>query len=177
MIFVVVGTQMPFDRLIHAVDEWAREVGRDDVFAQIGKGTPPSYIGHERTLTVERFNECMQQSSLIIAHAGMGTILNALQWDKEIIVMPRRHSLGEHQNDHQFATARKLVDFAAIPVAMDENELQQMLRRPDNPHATRSGLLPFMRNLLGEEPGRSESSISPYASDELIEALSDFINR
>ena len=37
MIFVTVGHQMPFDRLISAVDKWAAERGRDDVFAQIGE--------------------------------------------------------------------------------------------------------------------------------------------
>ena len=36
MIFVTVGHQMPFDRLIAAVDAWAGARGRSDVFAQIG---------------------------------------------------------------------------------------------------------------------------------------------
>ena len=40
MIFVTVGTQLPFDRLIRAVDNWAKAAGRRDVFAQIG---PASY--------------------------------------------------------------------------------------------------------------------------------------
>ena len=36
MIFVTVGTQVHFDRLIRTVDEWAGVRGRSDVFAQIG---------------------------------------------------------------------------------------------------------------------------------------------
>ena len=37
MIFVTVGTDSPFDRLIAAVDSWAEENGRSDVVAQIGR--------------------------------------------------------------------------------------------------------------------------------------------
>ena len=36
MIFVTVGTQLAFDRMIKAVDEWAGARGRTDVFAQVG---------------------------------------------------------------------------------------------------------------------------------------------
>ena len=35
LIFVTVGAQMSFDRLIGWVDDWAVAVGRDDVVAQI----------------------------------------------------------------------------------------------------------------------------------------------
>ena len=45
MIFVTVGAQMPFDRLITAVDQWAARHGRDDVFAQIGQnGAEPKHV-------------------------------------------------------------------------------------------------------------------------------------
>ena len=36
MIFVTVGTQLAFDRLVSAVDTWASTAGGDEVFAQIG---------------------------------------------------------------------------------------------------------------------------------------------
>lgn len=38
MIFVTVGHQTPFDRLIRLVDRWAEENMRHDLFAQIGHG-------------------------------------------------------------------------------------------------------------------------------------------
>ncbi len=40
MIFVTVGAQMAFDRLIGWMDDWAVAEGRQDVIAQIG---PSSY--------------------------------------------------------------------------------------------------------------------------------------
>ena len=52
MIFVTVGAQMAFDRLIRGVDQWARERGRDDVFAQIGPAEyEPSSVRFVRNLS------------------------------------------------------------------------------------------------------------------------------
>ncbi len=46
MIFATVGTQLPFDRLIRALDGWAASNGGVEVFAQIGRGEyEPSHIG------------------------------------------------------------------------------------------------------------------------------------
>ena len=44
MILVTVGTDLPFDRMVRVVDDWAGETGRRDVFAQIGEGgwEPPA---------------------------------------------------------------------------------------------------------------------------------------
>ena len=44
MIFVTVGTDSPFDRLMQVVDEWAAASGRTDVFAQIGEGDDPGFL-------------------------------------------------------------------------------------------------------------------------------------
>ena len=37
-IFVTVGTQLPFDRLIAAIDSWAGKNAQADIFAQVGDG-------------------------------------------------------------------------------------------------------------------------------------------
>ena len=52
----------------------------------------------------------MVAADAIIAHAGMGTILTALEMGKPLLVMPRRAELGEHRNDHQLATAMRFAD-------------------------------------------------------------------
>ena len=49
MIFVAVGTQLPFDRLIRSVDQWAGR-SRHEVFAQIG---PADYV--PRNMPYARF--------------------------------------------------------------------------------------------------------------------------
>ena len=91
MIFVTVGAQMPFDRLVRAVDEWAGQSGTRDVFAQIGTtDLRPRHIEWVSFLQPAEFLERVRAARLIIAHAGMGSILTALGLGKQILVMPRR---------------------------------------------------------------------------------------
>ena len=124
MIFVTVGSSMAFDRLIHAVDEWAGSRGRTDVFAQIGQSDyRPKFIKAVQFLDPPEFRERVRSASLVVAHAGMGSIITALETGKHIVVMPRRERLGETRNDHQVATAKHFEQRPNIIVAYDESEL------------------------------------------------------
>lgn len=157
MIFVTVGAQMAFDRLVHAVDSWVATRGRIDVFGQVGPTRcPPVHFPWTRFLDPSDFRRRVAQSGYIVAHAGIGTIVTALEYHKPILVMPRRGHLGETRNDHQVATVRHFSSRGVINVAYDEHELVN-----------------FLDELSGLGP---PPSISPYASDELIAAVHDFIH-
>lgn len=156
MIFVTVGTDGPFDRLIRAVDSWAGEAGCTDVFAQIGRSSlHPAHIQHVQFLSPGEFHARFTTASLIVAHAGMGTILTALRYEKPILVMPRRVVLGEQRNDHQMATARRLCAQGQIAVAYDEAELTRML--------------------CAIEEVTARAAIGAYAQPELTKAIHAFI--
>lgn len=156
MIFVTVGTDLPFDRLVRVVDEWAGRCGRKDVFAQIGASRwTPAHLPYSHFLPPDEFTRRFAEARVVVAHAGMGTILSALRWEKPILVMPRRAALGEQRNDHQLATARRLSAIGKVNVAMDDSELRDRL----------SGL----HELKAREP------IGPYASADLIDAIRRFI--
>ena len=128
MIFVTVGSQQSFDRLIRAVDAWAEESGQQDIFAQIADGQyEPRHMEFCRFLDVTEFNERVEQADLVVAHAGMGIIITALRLNKPLLTLPRRGSLRETRNDHQYATARHLSSAGKLHVAMDESELAQKL--------------------------------------------------
>ena len=108
MIFATVGSQEPFDRLIRAVDEWAVLHGRSDVFAQIGDSTYcPEHIKFTKFLEPSEYNRVIHEASVVVAHAGMGAIISALEIGKPVVVMPRRGALRETRNDHQVATAER----------------------------------------------------------------------
>jgi UDP-N-acetylglucosamine transferase subunit ALG13 len=125
MIFVTVGTDLPFDRMLRVIDQWAGENQRIDIFAQIGEGGwEPRHIPFRHFLQPPEFREKFQAADLIISHAGMGTILTALHHGKPILVMPKRASLGEHRNEHQTATAKRMMEIAGVSVAFDEAELR-----------------------------------------------------
>ena len=156
MILVTVGTDGPFDRLIRIVDDWACKNNRSDIFAQIGDGgTPPKFIAYKHFLEPEEFNVRFTESDLIIAHAGMGTILSALRFEKPILVFPRRMDLGEQRNDHQMATARRLVAMNKIHAAFDDAELLGCLE--------------------GLDSLRTLEKIAPTASPQLVRSISRFI--
>ena len=128
MIFVTVGGQLPFDRLIRVVDEWAGRSGRSDLFAQVG----PGGFATENMPACELISprECrdyMNEAEVIVAHAGMGTILTALDLKKPLLVMPRLARLSEHRNDHQVATARYFAKTGHVQAAFDEDELRSRL--------------------------------------------------
>ena len=157
MIFVTVGAQMPFDRLIRAVDTWATSRARVDIFAQIGPSDfRPKSIGSERFIDPQEFRKRVEAASGIVAHAGMGTILTALEYGKPIIVMPRRGDLRETRNDHQIATATHLSEQGRIIVAFDEREL--------------------IKKLDQFETSQPIERIEPHASPRLIATIRNFID-
>jgi UDP-N-acetylglucosamine transferase subunit ALG13 len=157
VIFVTVGEQLPFDRLVRAVDAWARERGRRDVFAQIGDGEyVPSGVEWARFLEPADFRERLAAASMIVAHAGMGSILTALELEKPILILPRRAALREQRNDHQLATAERLGERGLVHVALDEQELQRRLDQLD---------------ALCAAP-----RISRRASEELLTAVREFVD-
>jgi UDP-N-acetylglucosamine transferase subunit ALG13 len=132
VIFVTVGAQMPFDRLIEAVDQWALMRNRPDVFAQIGPSNlKPKMISVARFIEPQEFRMRVNQADLIVAHAGMGSIITALECGKPIIVMPRRGDLRETRNDHQLATAKYFEQSRQVIVAHDEKQLIERLDNTD----------------------------------------------
>lgn len=131
MIFVAVGTQFPFDRLIRYVDAWA---GAHQLAgtAQIAGGEyQPQHLQWERFMTTDVFNQHLQTASLIISHAGMGNIITALEHRKPIIVMNRQHALGEHRNDHQLDGLAWMGQLPGVYTASTQEELYRLLERQD----------------------------------------------
>jgi UDP-N-acetylglucosamine transferase subunit ALG13 len=130
VIFVTVGSQLPFDRLVKAVDAWAADRGEAAVFAQIGSSAyRPAHMDWAQYLPADAFRRKLVASSLVVSHAGMGNCLLALEAQKPILVMPRRLQLNETRNDHQLATARWLRQMPGVTVADDTEELIEALRR------------------------------------------------
>ncbi len=130
MIFLTVGTVLPFDRLVRAVDAAiaARLIGTP-VFAQIGKTSlRPQHMDWAPTLDRSAFDRKIAEASFVIAHAGMGSIMIAVEQRKRVLVMPRRKCYGEHVNDHQVGSARRFAELGCVLVAYDSTELPLRLR-------------------------------------------------
>ena len=125
MIFLTVGTEFPFDRLVRAVDEMrANLVLTEEVFAQIGDGNyRPCNMHWVRTMDRPQYDQKMRECSAIIAHAGVGTILSCMELQKPLLVMPRLQRYKEHINDHQLGTVRNFESLGYMLVAYNTEEL------------------------------------------------------
>lgn len=157
MIFVTVGMQMPFTRLISTVDRWAAGNSQVEILAQVGKDSfSPLHMNWVRFFSPIVFRKIMQSAQLVVAHGGTGTILTAMQYGIPLLVLPRKMALGETRCDHQFATSHRFAEIGAVEIACDENEL---LKKLDT----------FNRI---EQPRR----IGTHASALLLKSISEFIN-
>lgn len=155
-VFVTVGAQMPFDRLIKAVDGWAASHTGMHIYAQIGESSyRPEHIEYVTLLEPPDFRRRVLWADVLVAHAGMGSILTALQYGKPLLVMPRQGRLKETRNDHQLATALRIKAMSKVAVAMDTDEMPALLDS-----LTRLG---------------ASELISDRASDQLLSAIRGFI--
>lgn len=161
MIFVTVGSQMPFDRLIRVVDEWALSSGVE-VVAQVGQSslTTKALVRHE-SLQPQVFAEYVRKCELLVGHAGMGTVLLGHEYRKPMVLMPRRGDLQETRNDHQTATLKWLANKPGIYAAFDEQMLLAFLEQ------WRAAGLP---------QALPEASLNPE-TERLVSALQHFIRQ
>ncbi len=157
MIFATVGTQLPFDRLLSALDDWASLNTATPVVAQTG-ATDQRFRRLSATpfLTQQQFASAFERARIIVAHAGMGTILTAAELGKPVIIMPRLARLGEHRNDHQVATAAEMSQLDNVAVVETPSELSSAIDAAM--HAPEFA-----------------SIASATASDELLHAVRSFI--
>ena len=128
MIFLTTGTQLPFDRLVRALDEWAERHPEVHIFGQIGKANyEPRFFEWTRSISPMQFEDQMTACESMVAHAGMGTIISGIELGKRVLVMPRLSAFGEHRNDHQLATVDRLQHLKALEVVHSPEDLHQAL--------------------------------------------------
>ena len=132
MIFLTVGTQFPFDRLVRAVDKAvARNGFKETIVAQVGEGFryKPKNLQYVTLLKKEVFDRYVTEASAIVSHSGVGTITMALDRKKPLLVMPRLRKYGEVVNDHQLAIAQTFEELGHILAVYGAEDLPKRLRQ------------------------------------------------
>lgn len=158
MIFVTVGTQLPFERLIEAVDQWAGENPGTEVFAQVGETQyRPKHMTCVEKLAPNEYSEKFDRADVVVSHVGMGTIISGLEHAKPLVLMPRLAEKGEHRNNHQLGTAEKFSIYKQIRFVNTSEELNQAISAS-------------LCNKSDSEVNRPETSVN------LIEKLKSFVN-
>lgn len=125
MIFVTVGThQDPFTRLLDAL---APLDGRELVVQHGSAPPPPGVSRAEAYMPFDQMVECFRAAEKVITHAGVGSILCASREGHTPLVVPRRHDLGEHVDEHQAELTRALEARGRVIGAWDTAELSALL--------------------------------------------------
>lgn len=83
-------------------------------------------------LAMDRFEELIASSKVLVMHAGAGSVIQALQAGKMPVVMPRRESYGEHVDDHQMEFAEALETAGKVVVARGAEDLKCAIRHALN---------------------------------------------
>ena len=155
MILVIVGTLgYPFDRLLKKMDEIAPELS-EEVVMQLGvseyepKNTKSFHFESEETL-----NDLYDKCSLLVCHAGAGTILNGLVRGKPIVLVPRRAAEKEVTTDHQLLLVDKMVKQGKAAGIIDINGLKDAI---------------FKARESSSEPAVVDHRLVNYLSDVLLE--------
>jgi UDP-N-acetylglucosamine transferase subunit ALG13 len=133
VIFVTVGTHHdPFARLLDALGQ----LDGAELVVQYGPGQPPPGVARaEAFMPFEQMVECFREAEKVITHAGVGSILCASREGHTPLVVPRRHDLGEHVDEHQAELTRALAAREAVVPVWDVAELAKLVaeappRRP-----------------------------------------------
>lgn len=159
VIFASVGSMLPFERFVRAVDEWARDNPGEDVYIQIG-GTEyePQHAPFTRMMPMTEYRHRLRTCDLFVAHAGMGSILQALEDRKQTLMLPRHQEWGEHTTDHQIHTVERFGHLPGMRVVDSVEDL----------HREMSALL--------AAPMAIDTAISDQASPQLLAGVQAFLS-
>lgn len=117
MIFVILGTQdKSFERMLIEIDNLIRDgIIEEKVIVQAG-----STVYKTDTMEIldyipmEDFKKYIQEADFVIAHGGVGSILDAIKYDKKVIAIPRLEKYNEHENNHQIQVVEKFDELGYI---------------------------------------------------------------
>ena len=132
MILVTLGTQdKSFKRLLKAIDKEIEEGHiKEKVIVQSGYTNYKSKNMEIFDLvSPEELEKLIEKSSLVITHGGVGSILGALNHEKNVIAAPRLKKYKEHTNDHQKEIVEQFEKEGYLLYLKDFNKLGDMIKQ------------------------------------------------
>ena len=125
-----VGTHsQQFNRLLEKIDEIAGKRRDWNFFAQTGHSDYKMKNVECRDFwSGGEYKRIFRNASVIVCHAGAGTIISALETGKKVVVVPRLKRFGEHTNDHQLEIAETLARNKKAIVVEDIRKLGGALK-------------------------------------------------
>lgn len=136
-VLITIGSMVgcKFTRLFKIMDEFCEEgiLDGSQVIAQTGCDDYQSY--YYKTFDMisdEKFKQLIQDSDLIISHAGTGTVTSCLKKGKKVILFPRLAEFGEHYDNHQLDLCEIFQKAGYVMCAKNKEELRKCIRNIDS---------------------------------------------
>ncbi len=129
LIFVTVGTQkFQFERLLNKVEKIINEQLIDEVFlVQCGYNDLLLNCECKDFFEPIEVENIIKKSDLVITHAGTSSIIQALKYEKKVIVVPRLSKYGEHVDDHQVEIAELFANKNYVELVRDIDDLEDAI--------------------------------------------------
>lgn len=131
MILITLGTQdKQFKRLLDLVQEQIDKKNiKDKVVVQAGH---TKYESNDMEIfdliDRQKFGELINECDILITHGGVGSIINGLQHNKKVIVVPRLAKYDEHMNDHQLQITDNFAKEGYIIPLYENDDLAKKLK-------------------------------------------------
>ncbi len=135
MIYVTIGTMhLGFPRLIRKVDEIA-DATAEKIIVQTGLDKHlPAHCEHFDFKPREEVEAIQREARVIVAHAGIGSVIDALKAGRPLVVVPRLEKFREHNNDHQLELAGAVERRGWGRVITEIGELKDACANPPPAH-------------------------------------------
>jgi UDP-N-acetylglucosamine transferase subunit ALG13 len=100
---------------------------QDELHVQHGPADPPLCAGAYDYLPFNRMVELIEQTDVVVSHAGVGSIICALRAGHVPIVFPRLKRFDETVDDHQAELAEALERRGNVIVVWNADELVEAI--------------------------------------------------
>jgi len=130
VIFVTVGSHYQgFDRLIKKMDEIAGKID-EKVIMQIGHTEyKPVNAEYFDFTDYSRMKQLNKEARVVVSHAGVGSIITALEEKTPLIIVPRKKMYSEVIDDHQFEIAEALNLDSRVHIVTEVEDLDTALEK------------------------------------------------
>ena len=130
MVFVSVGTQkQDFNRIFELVEK-CDALQNEEIVAQTGNTKFESKkMKMLPSIDSKKYSEYKKKADLVICHGGVGTIFDALENGRKVLVVPRLEKYKEHINDHQIEVASALEKEEYLLMYKDGEDFEKYVKK------------------------------------------------
>jgi len=143
---------MDFERLVRKMDEIAGRTGESVVIQRGLSKIIPTHAQYFDFKPPEENLAIQREARVIVCHAGIGAVRDALSTGRPLVVAPRLKRYGEHMNDHQLDLAEAVARRGWGRMILDIDDLDDACANPPLPaldyRPAREGLIAAVRNMV-----------------------------